>query len=308
MTVDVIIPSYKPGRSFHELLRRLEAQTLKPGHILIINTEEKYFDPSLTEGIASAEVFHITKAEFDHGATRNMGAGFSNADILVFMTDDAMPADRHLIANLAGAFSEPSIKAVWARQLPGKNCPLIEGFTRRFNYPEEPSVRREADLGKYGIKTFFCSNVCAAYDRGYFNAMGGFTEPCIFNEDMIFGGRTIRSGMAIAYAPEAKVYHSHDYNAIEQFHRYFDNGVSQAMHPEVFRGVASSGEGMKLVRATMRFLTERKKGYLIPSLIFTSGMKFLGFRLGRLYRHLPLSLIKAFSLNKTFWDKKMTVD
>ena len=304
MTVDVIIPSYRPGREFHELLRRLEAQTVRIGHILIINTEEELFDPSLVKGIESAEVFHISKREFDHGATRNMGAGFSGADIIVFMTDDALPADSHLIANLLRPFRDPTVKAVYARQIPRKTCSLIERLTREFNYPAKSDVKRERDLKRLGIKTFFCSNVCAAYDRGYFNAMGGFPEPAIFNEDMIFGGRTIRSGMAIAYEADAKVLHSHNYSAATQFRRYFDNGVSQAMYPEVFKGVGSSGEGMKLVRKTAAGLKAEGKAYLIPSLIWQSGMKFLGFRLGRLYRHLPKFLVRAMSLNKSFWDDK----
>ena len=308
MTVDVIIPSYKPGHEFRTLLKRLTAQTVRPGHILIINTEERYWDPSFTEGIPEAEVFHIKKEEFDHAGTRNMGAGFSGADILVFMTQDALPADKKVIEELIRPLEAPTVKAAFARQLPRPDCPLIEGFTRHFNYPREASVRYQRDLKTLGIKTFYCSNVCAAYDRGYFNAMGGFSEPSIFNEDMIFGARTIQSGMGIAYAAEAKVYHSHDYTAGQNFHRYFDNGVSQAMHPELFKGIGSSGEGFKLVKRTASYLRAEGKWYLIPSLVFQSAVKLIGFRLGKMYRRLPRGLVRAFSSNKSFWDIQEAVD
>lgn len=53
----------------------------------------------------------------------------------------------------------------YARQLPDKDCPLAERYTRSFNYPEESCLKTKADLKRLGIKTFFASNVCCAYDR-----------------------------------------------------------------------------------------------------------------------------------------------
>ena len=44
MKVDVIIPTYKPDKGFPEMIKRLEKQTLKPNRIIIMNTEEKYFE------------------------------------------------------------------------------------------------------------------------------------------------------------------------------------------------------------------------------------------------------------------------
>ena len=61
----------------------------------------------------------------------------------------------------------------------------------------------------------------------------------IFNEDMIFAGGLIQKGYGVAYAAEAKVVHSHNHSAIQQFHRNFDLAVSQADHPEVFDGIRS---------------------------------------------------------------------
>ena len=43
-TVDVIIPTYKPDKEFLEILDMLKKQTVRPSHIIVLNTEEKYFD------------------------------------------------------------------------------------------------------------------------------------------------------------------------------------------------------------------------------------------------------------------------
>ena len=40
-TVDVIIPAYRPGREFGELLHSLEEQEYRPRRILVMNTGEQ---------------------------------------------------------------------------------------------------------------------------------------------------------------------------------------------------------------------------------------------------------------------------
>lgn len=301
-TVDVIIPTYRPDESFRTLLERLEKQTYPVGHILIINTEEQYWKESLIEGISKAEVFQIPKSEFDHGATRDMGAGFSNADILLYMTQDAIPYDEHLVENLVAALEQPMVKAAYARQLPKPDCNIPEGCVRSFNYPDESAVHTFEDLETLGIKTFFCSNVCAAYDHRLYTEVGGFTRPCIFNEDMLYAAKIIMLGYGVAYAADARVLHSHNYTNMQQFHRNFDNGVSQAMHPEIFRRVRSGGEGMKLVKYVSKYLRDLKKGYLIPGFYLQCAFRLVGFRMGKSYQKLPAWLIRKCTMNPGFWN------
>lgn len=76
--------------------------------------------------------------------------------------------------------------------------------------------------------------MCAAYKKEVFRKLGGFERHVNFNEDMLFAAKAVQAGWKIAYCAGAKVYHCHNYTCAEQFHRNFDNGVSQAQHPEVF--------------------------------------------------------------------------
>ena len=57
--------------------------------------------------------------------------------------------------------------------------------------------------------------------------LGGFETRTIFNEDMIFAGKVILAGGAVAYCAEARVIHSHNYSGIMQFKRNFDLGISR---------------------------------------------------------------------------------
>ena len=307
--VDVVIPTYKPGKKFSRLLKMLQRQTWPVGKIIVMNTEKSFWNEHGFEGIKNLEVHHLTKEEFDHGETRNRGMRFSRADIVVFMTDDAVPADEHLIEALVKAFEQrgPEGEAVimaYARQLPDKDCPLAERYTRSFNYPEESCVKTRADLEQMGIKTFFASNVCCAYDREKFWFQGGFIRRTIFNEDMIFAGKALlQDDYAVAYAAGARVIHSHNYNCRQQFKRNFDLAVSQADHPELFGCVRSESEGIRLVKSTARFLIRRGKPWLVPGLVVKSGFKFLGYRAAKCYRLLPKWLILKLTMNREYWKK-----
>ncbi len=303
-SVDVIIPTYKPDGKLTQLVSLLQNQTYPVDHILIINTEERLWNQDLIADMDRVEVFHIKLSEFDHGGTRRLGESFSNADILVYMTQDAVPAGRTLIHHLMRPFQRANVKAAYARQLPDEECRIIEGFTREFNYPAKSRIKSREDIQKLGIKTFFCSNVCAAYDHQTYKALGGFPKRAIFNEDMIYAGHLVQAGYSIAYVAEAEVIHSHNYSCMQQFHRNFDLAVSQAQNPDVFKGIKSENEGIRLVMQTASYLKSIHRSMLIPQLIISSGFKFLGYRLGKMYRILPRFFVKACSMNKRYWSYK----
>lgn len=309
MTVDVIIPSYRPGERFYRLLSMLKAQETPVNRIIVINTEKKYWDPEKYRVFPNLEVRHITKKQFDHGAVRNMGISLSKADIVVCMTDDAVPADRKLITALTEGFSGtgPSgetIIEVYARQLPGPECGEAEKYTRQFNYPETSRIKTIKDLERLGIKTYFASDVCCAYRRAEFEKLGGFISRTIFNEDMIFAAKALKAGYAVRYEAGAQVIHSHNYTPMQQLHRNFDLGVSQADHPEVFKGVPSEGEGIRLVKQTAAYLISRKKYLELPGLIVNSGFKYIGYRLGKAYRHLPKGAVRRLTTDPDYWNRK----
>lgn len=304
--INVIIPAYKPGKEFRTLLKRLEGQDCPPDRIIVMNTEEQYWDKSLEKEFPTLEVHHLPKSEFDHGATRRKAAQLSDSEIMVFMTQDAMPADKKLITNLVRPIIEnENTGTSYARQLPASNCRFLEKYTRSFNYPAVSSLKTEKDVGKYGIKTYFCSNVCAAYDKHIYEKTGGFPESAIFNEDMIYTGNMVKAGYAAAYAADAKVIHSHNYSCIQQFHRNFDLGVSQAEHPEIFEGVPSEGEGIRLVKKSMGYLMKTAHIWLIPQLVMTSAAKYAGYFFGKRYRKLPAKVIMACTMNPGYWDGKL---
>ncbi len=307
-TIDIIIPTYKPDQVFFHMIDDLEKQAIRPAHIIIMNTEKKYWDELV---LKSAEnpvekydniiLKHISKAEFDHGNTRNQGVALSDADFFLMMTQDAFPRDKMLLSNLSKALTD-DVAAAYARQYPKTDCNLAERYSRKFNYPNEPMKKTQADVEKLGIKTYFCSNVCAMYRRDIFDKLGGFTKRTIFNEDMVYAGTACQNGYAICYVPDAGVIHSHNYTCMQQFHRNFDLGVSQTDHPEIFASLKSESEGKKMVSQTIEHFRSLGKAYLVPHYVVMCGFRLIGYKLGRSYKLLPKSLRAAFSLNKEYWN------
>ena len=310
MEVTVLIPTFRPDRKLNELLRRLSKQTMLPSRVLLMNTVEGDEDGQLTDSVDEfrdcfpvLSVFHVDRKEFDHGGTRHLGMSFADTELVLCMTPDAIPKDRHLISSLAKWFEDPLVAAAYGRQLAVKGCSPEERFTRSFNYPETSRVKSKEDLEELGIKTFFCSDVCAMWRRETYFEMGGFERRTIFNEDMILAGKMIRAGYRVVYDADAQVWHSHSYSCVKQLKRNFDLGVSQAEHPEVFSMASSTGEGIKMVKQNAAWLLRSGNVIRIPKLVLDSGCKYIGYFLGKRYRKLPRKLILKLTDNRTYWEK-----
>lgn len=306
---DVIIPVYKPEKTFLQLLDMLSRQKQYLKRIIIINTEKKFFDERISEQELLQKydnllIRHISKEEFDHGKTRNYGVSLSDSPYFVMLTDDCMPKDDNLLQNLLAPFKDPGIAISYGRQLPSQDSGILEAFTRSFNYPDTSNVKYVENIPEMGIKAFFASNVCAAYRRETFDMLGGFVSRTIFNEDMIYARRVLDGGFGIAYAADAQVIHSHNYTGLQQFHRNFDLGVSHAQYPEIFGGITAESEGIRLIRKTCRYLIQKGKPWLIIKLFWQSAWKYAGYFLGKRYRKLPQSMVTACSMNKDYWRQQ----
>ena len=72
MTIDLVITTYKPTKTFFDLVDKMSKQTVEIRKIIILNVEQKYFDRLLyaTKFIdehKNVEVRHISAREFDCG-------------------------------------------------------------------------------------------------------------------------------------------------------------------------------------------------------------------------------------------------
>lgn len=301
ITVDVIIPVYKPGREFKNILERLLRQTVPVHHIFLLQTVEK--EEELLSGLENntISVHPVKKSEFDHGATRHYGAGLSSADFILFMTHDAVPIDKRLVEKLLVPMADKNIAVSYGRQVAGKDADILEKMTRVYNYPKRSSIKSRNDLDRLGIKTYFCSDVCAMYRKSVYDSLGGFVRKTIFNEDMIMASKVINAGYNIAYCADAQVLHSHSYTCVQQFKRNFDLGVSQKQYPGVFGNISSEKEGAGYAREIIISLLKKKKPFKAFYFVMQCVFKLAGYRLGLCYDRLPAGVIMKCTMNRGYW-------
>ena len=251
MSISVIIPALNAEKDLPSLLQALRTQTLRPEEILIVDSESADGTVRIAEDAAEdlpVRVLSVKRAEFDHGKTRDWALRQSVGDTIVFLTQDAVPADESFLENLVRPLAEEKVAVVTGRQLPKADATPMEKLIRTFNYPAESHIRSEADVPKMGIKTFFCSDVCAAYNRKIYEELGGFVYPLKTNEDMFFAARAIRSGYRVAYAAEARVLHSHNFSLKEQYERNRIQGYEIERHRPLLGNVSKVPEGFRLAR------------------------------------------------------------
>lgn len=276
-------------------------QSLRPRRLLIIDSGSTDQTPALAQS-AGFEVVRIDRSQFNHGGTRQFAVEYlSDCSIVVFLTQDAIPAARDTLAEIVRCFDDDLVAVAYGRQLPHKAAAPIEAHARVFNYGPRSMKKDSAAAGQLGSKVFFCSNSFAAYRRSTLIELGGFRSDLILGEDMELAARAIKAGYVNEYCATAPVFHSHEYTLVQTVERYFDLGVFDARNPWMRRQFGSHrGEGLRFIASELRYLAMRAPLEIPRALIQTTG-KLVGYRLGQLERLLPIRLKRKLSMMPNYW-------
>ncbi|MBF0556302.1 MAG: glycosyltransferase family 2 protein [Nitrospirae bacterium] len=298
MSISVIIPTLNASALLDPIVRAIRGQLTAVAEIIVIDSASVDNSAAIA-GSLGCKVIKIDRAAFNHGTTRNIAASAASGDVIIFMTQDALPADNRLTQELLVPLQDPQTAASYARQIAAADAAPVERFSREFNYPGIPILKSLDALNALGIKTFFFSNVCSAIKREVFMESGGF-QSAIMNEDMLFASRLILSGYKVAYCPEAAVIHSHNYSFTKQFRRNFDIGVS-LKEGRLLKYANPGGEGLRYLReGAARLLNEGKYSWLLY-FILDSCFRYAGYSMGVRYDLLPKALRRWMSIHPFYF-------
>lgn len=261
----IIIPIYHPDKKFNFLLRMLKKQEDVLFDVYIVNSEsnKKQYEKDL-DGLSYTMV-DIDPSTFNHGGTRRKAAETCGKySFLVYMTQDAVLADKHSLSNLLKAFVDRDVGCAYGRQLPNADAGIMAAHARLFNYPDKSQIKQLSDKQRLGIKTVFISDTFAAYRRSALYEIGNFPEHVILSEDTYVAAKMVLAGWKVAYCADAKVCHSHNYTIMQEFSRYFDTGVFHAEEPWIRKsfGVAE-GEGKRFVLSETRYILAHKPWLIV---------------------------------------------
>ena len=319
MTYDVVILTHAPRDEFVLSLEKIITQKIMPQKIIIYNTDESIFlnnidkkdklDRIFKDNKSLIDIINIDENDFDHGKSRNDASKLCKSKYILFMTDDAVAYDDKLTQNLMEAFDKynsenQKVAAVYARQIARDDAKLKEKYVREFNYPDYDIIKDKSKESLLGIKNYFCSNVCAMYDREIFEKEGRFEENIILNEDTFYVHKVINDGYSIVYSSNSIVIHSHNYSYSEQFSRNFDIGVSQSEKDEIFSKIPSKKEGKKLVFYVVKKLVKGLHFIMCIDFIIECFYRYLGFSKGKKYKNLTIDKCIKYATNKKYFEKK----
>lgn len=302
----LVIPVRNGGELLIRCISAVAEQSLKPREIIIFDTEST--DDAISRALTRikkipARIIRIRKNEFDHGTTRNAALKLARAPWVLCLTQDAIPADKAAFAQLLAATANAGVVAVYGKQLPHRDASPLAATARAFNYGDTRLVQDMAHAPQMGIKTWFTSNSFCIWNRAALTKAGGFAEKLILGEDMHAAARLIQSGGKVIYEPAARVFHSHNYSAPEEFRRYFDIGVFHETYRDLlFKAGNANKEGLKFALGQMRALWHQGAAWSLAKFPFHVAAKFLGYKLGRKFRLLGPRLSRWLSMHKYFWD------
>jgi len=299
--IALLIPTLNASEKWLDTLNSVNEQSLKDLNKIIIDSG------STDNTIPLARQFYfnvieIDKADFNHGKTRQRLIDLSgDADICIFLTQDAILASPDSIANIVSVFDDPEIGMAYGRQLPHKNAQPLEIHARLFNYPDESNIRSFDEKDSMGFKVFFCSNSFAAYRKSALAAVGGFPSQSIMGEDAIVAAKMLSGGFKKAYVANATVYHSHSYTLTEEFKRYFDTRVFHEQNKWLIENYGKpTGEGIKFMKSELRYVIKNYLPVVFKS-IASLGAKWLGYKAGGFYKQIPRRFLIKLSMHKYYW-------
>lgn len=252
--VSLVIPTLDAESDIEGLLNRIYCQTRLPDEVIVVDSSSSDRTVDIVKMFELVRLISIERSEFNHGLTRDMALRESSGDIVCFMTQDAIPADDFYIENLiAPILSDDRVAVSSGRQLPKDDARRFEQLVREFNYGPESNIRTKVDVATMGIKAYFATDVCSAYRRSVYIELGGFGKTDM-SEDMLMAAKALNAGYSVAYAADARVYHSHNLTPAEQYRRNYAIGHFLQSNKEIVPCNSEVGEGGRLVKSVSRQL------------------------------------------------------
>ncbi|WXG41700.1 MAG: glycosyltransferase family 2 protein [Candidatus Freyarchaeum deiterrae] len=303
-SVSLIILTKNAGDAFAALLNKVFKQKFS-GEFEVLIIDSGSSDNTLT--IAKnypVRIYTIKPEEFQFSRTRNLGGNLAKNNILVYISQDAIPIDGQWLEKLVTPLKDSKIAAVYGRQTAHKNANLMEKFFYHFFYPKVPktitSKSIEQNLEDFYVSNAFISNVNAAMKKSIWTKIK-FDESIIFSLDKKWALDVLKAGYNILYMPDSCVYHSHNYSLISAFKRRFDDGAAMQLICKGDKGKYGPRTIIVYLINEFKYLVKSGHFMWIPYTLIYESFKLAGIIFGRNVDMLPYAVKIRLSENKKWW-------
>jgi rhamnosyltransferase len=233
-TATVIIPTFNGEAFLREVLTAIaEQKTSFTYEVLIIDSGSSDKTIEILNDF-ELRLIQIPNTEFNHGDTRNLAAKEAHGEFLVYLTQDATPANAQWLQNIVDGFDfADNVANVLAKQIPRPDCcPTIkrdiEETFKKIGSGTDIATAYAIEDGKEGWDYYqehkhtmrFNSDSCAAYRKSALEKVP--FQKIDYAEDQVIGEDLLEAGYSRVYYPDAAVIHSHSYPVKDFLKRYYD--------------------------------------------------------------------------------------
>lgn len=279
MTVDIICPLYNAENYIENLHKSFEMQeNVNINKIYYIITRGK---DSTIEKVKKLNCKYkvIEPKDFSHSCTREQAAFESNADIIVFVTQDVIIKRKDWLSNLLQSIIDNECDASYSRQISNNNT--IEKYTRESNYPNISRIVSKVDIDTLGLKAFFFSDASSAIKREVFVKLNGYDGKNFpTNEDMYIAYKLIINGYRIKYCADSEVIHSHKFTFKQQYKRYYDTGRFFKQN-KFLNNYKVNKAGGNLAKYVLKRAWQEKNWRVIVNFLPNMIARYVGMEIGK---------------------------
>jgi len=202
LSISLVIPTLDPGREFGALLHRLKGQGRTPLEILIVDSGSPDATGQTIQQFPNARLIEVPGPPGP--ASWNRGCQEARGDVVVFLGQDAMPADGDWLDHLVAPFEDSSVAGVYGRQEASSSSDPLSNFrlAQRFCAKAHKRRLRVGDPIRYKSLPFFLEN--AAVRRSVWQGIH-FNEHLPVGADRVWARQAVLASYTVAYAPTARV-------------------------------------------------------------------------------------------------------
>ena len=223
--VSVVIPTTNAGPRFGEVLKALKAQEFHG--VIDITIVDSGSDDRTTELAEQygARVIRINPGTFDHGLTRNLAIEHVSGDVVVLLTQHAIPGTCRMVRELVKALEDSVVAGVDGLRISHSDSEVLtrkemqETLTGGIEPSSVSAASYEAltPAQRYLLSNF--DHSCAALRKSVWQEFP-FRQNN-FAEDLDWGKRVLEAGWKIAYEPTAFVTDYHNRSFIKEYERIY---------------------------------------------------------------------------------------
>ncbi len=217
--VSIILRSFDEAWALRDTLDVLKIQEYRDWELIVIDSGSTDGSVELIRQSRPAHFIQIQPHQYNPSRVMNHGMRLARSPFCIFLNADATPQGSGWLRPLATALHDPSVAAVFGRQIPRPDCQAVfaSDYHRCFG-PNRASARWD----------HFFSMVSSGIRKDLWSQRG-FNEQLQYSEDDEYTRWWRSQGRRVVYVPESVVMHSHNYTPAQAYKRSFGEGKALAL-------------------------------------------------------------------------------